>query len=323
MLHALNLGGRINEFRHPILVSDGSKTAPSLARSTAPSTGLFFNGSMLVMAEDTVGRFGVGAAGGSALMLLPASMPISWTDGSDIITAQRDLNLLRDAANVLAQQNGTNAQAFRLYNTFTDASNYERLSIGWSSNTIVIGTQWAGTGANRNMILDCSGLHLYLGGSRFYTFNTGGFVSGGASQDLGDGAGNDWRDLYLTRDFLHLGGNGQRARIKYATELTTIAASPDTDTAIQVPANAIILGVSVRVTVQPGGTSTLDIGISGDTTRYVTGMSSAATTTAVKARVDAYASATSIRITPNTTPSDAAGRVRVTIHYLDLVAPTS
>ena len=316
MLHALNLGGRINEFRHPIVADDGSVTAPSIRFANSSSGGLYGTSGQVRVAVGGQEELRIGGSSG----IVQRALLIGLGNG--------EVELHGAGTGVLEQRGGTviggtNAQTFRLYNTFTDASNYERLSIGWSSNTIVIGTQWAGTGANHNMVLDCLGLLLYLGGSRYYTFNTGGFLSGGPNQDLGDGAGSDWRDLYLTRDFLHLGGNGQRARIKYATELTTIAASPDTDTAIQVPANAIILGVSVRVTVQPGGTSTLDIGISGDTTRYVTGMSSAATTTAVKARVDAYASATSIRITPNTTPSDAAGRVRVTIHYLDLVAPTS
>lgn len=62
-----------------------------------------------------------------------------------------DLVLTRDAANVLAQRNGTNAQAFRVYNTYTDASNYERGFLRWASNTLEIGSEAAGTGSARNV----------------------------------------------------------------------------------------------------------------------------------------------------------------------------
>jgi hypothetical protein len=60
-----------------------------------------------------------------------------------------DLRLFRDAAGILAQRNGTNAQAFRVYNTFTDASNYERLSTTWSSNVCYTKPENAGTGSAR------------------------------------------------------------------------------------------------------------------------------------------------------------------------------
>lgn len=63
--------------------------------------------------------------------------------------ANQDVVLRRDAANTLAQRNGTNAQTFRVYNTFTDASNYERLSVDWSSNVAYIRPQNAGTGSAR------------------------------------------------------------------------------------------------------------------------------------------------------------------------------
>jgi len=67
-----------------------------------------------------------------------------------------DLQIRRDAAATLAQRNGTNAQTFRLYNTYTDASNYERLAIGWSANVVSIKPENAGTGSAR--VLHISGL---------------------------------------------------------------------------------------------------------------------------------------------------------------------
>jgi len=60
-----------------------------------------------------------------------------------------DVLLRRDAANTLALRNGVNAQTFRVYNTFTDASNYERGIFRWDSNILTIGSDKSGTGANR------------------------------------------------------------------------------------------------------------------------------------------------------------------------------
>lgn len=71
-----------------------------------------------------------------------------------MLGAAQDLWLVRDgAANILAQRNGANAQTFRVYNTYTDASNYERGVFNWSttSNVLTIGTSKAGTGSTRNL----------------------------------------------------------------------------------------------------------------------------------------------------------------------------
>lgn len=57
--------------------------------------------------------------------------------------------LVRDAANTFAQRRTTNAQTFRIYNTFTDASNYERGFLRWASNVLEIGAEAAGTGTLR------------------------------------------------------------------------------------------------------------------------------------------------------------------------------
>ena len=52
-----------------------------------------------------------------------------------------DVRLARDAAGTLAQRNGTNAQTFRVYNTYTSATNYELGKLEWSSNVFRIGTE--------------------------------------------------------------------------------------------------------------------------------------------------------------------------------------
>jgi hypothetical protein len=95
---------------------------------------------------------------GSAIIIKAASTElrfrsngvIAWaSSGSNAHDTNTSLALLSDAANTLAQRNGTNAQTSRVYNTFTDASNYERLSTTWSSNVCYTKPENAGTGSAR------------------------------------------------------------------------------------------------------------------------------------------------------------------------------
>ena len=87
-----------------------------------------------------------------------------------------DPTLYRDAAEVLAIRDGTNATTLRVYNTWTDASNYERASIrtGISTTTTqgagqtvnIVGGEQAGTGSDRVTIYQSQG------GNRMYFDNT-------------------------------------------------------------------------------------------------------------------------------------------------------
>jgi hypothetical protein len=99
-------------------------------------------------------------------------------------TAGRDLILARDAAGTLAQRNGTNAQAFNLYNTFTDASNYERGFMKWNSNVLEIGTEAAGTGTNRSIRLITNGSILKTAGGQNYAIEAGSYIRYASGLDL-------------------------------------------------------------------------------------------------------------------------------------------
>jgi len=64
-----------------------------------------------------------------------------------------DVWLYRDAANTLALRNGTNAQASRVYGTYTDASNYRRVEIAMTTGGVAsITPSGAGTGSSGNVI---------------------------------------------------------------------------------------------------------------------------------------------------------------------------
>ena len=69
------------------------------------------------------------------------------------VALNSDAFLVRDAANILAQRNGVTSQAKRVYNTYTDASNYERgvFDFKTTANVLTIGTEKLGTGATRNI----------------------------------------------------------------------------------------------------------------------------------------------------------------------------
>ena len=89
-----------------------------------------------------------------------ASIAVQLTTDSATINlgTGSDLTLARDAANTLAQRRGTNAQTHRIYGTFTDASNYRRLTKTMSTAGVAeIKPEGAGTGASGN-VLHISGL---------------------------------------------------------------------------------------------------------------------------------------------------------------------
>jgi len=62
-------------------------------------------------------------------------------------------NLYGDAANTLALRNGTSPQAFNIYKTYTNASNYTRLSIRATAGDFEIQSNYLGTGSATNIIL--------------------------------------------------------------------------------------------------------------------------------------------------------------------------
>lgn len=65
-----------------------------------------------------------------------------------------------EASGVLAQRYSTTSQEFRIYNTYTDASNYERAKLQWSSNRLVLDTEEAGTGLARGITIGGTDLVL-------------------------------------------------------------------------------------------------------------------------------------------------------------------
>ena len=120
--------------------------------------------------------------------------------------------------------------------------------------------------------------------------------------------------------------NGQECKLKTLTELHTLAAAGTSDTTIQVPDDALVLFVAIRVTTEITGCTTIDVGTAADTTRYGTGIALIATTIDKGPETDSapYAAAASIRFSAiGGGASFTAGVIRTVIYYFEATEPTS
>jgi hypothetical protein len=78
---------------------------------------------------------------------------LGWSSSSSNPAIASDLTLFRDAANILALRNGTNAQTSRVYGTWTDVNNGRWLSISTTTAGLVTLTATGnGTGATGNLL---------------------------------------------------------------------------------------------------------------------------------------------------------------------------
>ncbi len=91
------------------------------------------------------GASSFGSSGAANGLCLGRDTPINFANGSSYAP---DLVVLRDAADTLAQRRSTNAQTFRVYGTFTDASNHVRAALSSTSTAVTLAAETAGTGAD-------------------------------------------------------------------------------------------------------------------------------------------------------------------------------
>jgi hypothetical protein len=70
----------------------------------------------------------------ATIATLPNSNAFGWESGG--VATAADLTLFRDAANTLAQRNGTSAQKTNIYDTFTSSTDYHRVTIATARATL-------------------------------------------------------------------------------------------------------------------------------------------------------------------------------------------
>jgi hypothetical protein len=137
-----------------ISVASGSATTPSYGIG---DTGLGLYSRASVRLSFAIAGADTGVEIGPSTFALSSGSTINWTSGT-LPSSGIDLILARDAAGTLAQRDGTNAQTQRLYRSYTNSSNYSRISLGWSSSTAILATEGLGTGTRGNIAFGTAAL---------------------------------------------------------------------------------------------------------------------------------------------------------------------
>ena len=136
----------------------GTVGAPSLLfTGSAATTGLYASAvNEVSVAISGLQRLIVSSGG---IYAATNTLGMSIDTGYVSLGASNDIRFYRDAAATLAQRNGTTQQISRIYNTYTDASNYERLTLtGVAGTSVNITAETLGTGGdNLDIVLTPAG----------------------------------------------------------------------------------------------------------------------------------------------------------------------
>lgn len=218
-----------------ILGSTLGSSAPAYSFSNEPSTGLYF------AASGFLGYSGQGTTGwvaSNSIFRMASTLQLQWSSGSAVSTAG-DTILQRDgAANTLALRNSTNPQTFNIYNTYTDASNYEKASLYWSGNSFIIQQLSAGSGSSRP-------ISIRPGAGTFFDLAGSAVTYGTDSADFGTAAA-PIRLQYLSR-----GVQGSK------TKSLVDAAAAASFVRIAVPTNGFASGRVIYTATSTDGTNIL------------------------------------------------------------------
>lgn len=120
-------------------ITGGNQNVPTLRLADGNVYGMWHTSNGWTFSDGTSPVVRLSAAGlhvvSPAIFGASNDGAIGWgnTYNSTMVTQWRE-----DAPNIIAQRNGTNAQAYRLYNTYTSATSFERLNIAWAANICTI-----------------------------------------------------------------------------------------------------------------------------------------------------------------------------------------
>jgi hypothetical protein len=177
-------------FTSPALFADGTAAAPSITFNSDTDSGGYRIGA------DNIGW---SVAGAKVLDISASGLGVT---GYVDVGGSADVLLRRDAADVLALQHGTTAQAVTVYNTWSSAgANYERTLIGYVGNAFYIAGQSAGTGVARAM-------NFQIGSSTAWQMSATGHLLAGTDNtyDIGASGATRPRNLYVAGTAT-IGGN--------------------------------------------------------------------------------------------------------------------
>jgi hypothetical protein len=225
-------GGTLPSTAYPLLAPDGAIGAPSYSFASIPTAGLYVSG----------GNVQLNAAGSNTVASLVAT-GFSIGNSGDVILA-------RDGADILAQRRTTNAQTFRVYNTFTDASNYERGAFEWLANVLTIGTENAGTGSVRSVSFIRGGSTLLTLDGDIRSFARLIFNADNAN-DIGASGSSRPRTIYPATSIVLSGPTG------FVNGYTLAAAATTVDPTITATGDA-----NANAVLSPNGTGSTKLGSS-------------------------------------------------------------
>lgn len=268
----------------------GSATLPVIAWADSGGvydTGVFQGGTNII----SVTLAGVASYLFSGDFILRNSRGIAF----DTSTGGGDVFIEIDAANILAQRNSTSAQTWRLYETFTDASNNQGLSMDAGvtiANTITIIPFENGTGAD-DQDLSLSGL------------------------GTGDLIFNNRTSLINSTE----GGTAKWTKKSSHDSVTLTGATTDTTT-ISVPSGARLLAVLLNVdtaVVNDGDDTWAAAFITGSTTTVAAAGTAAAQNTKITLMLpdEITTGIAEIRFTPQGADF-TAGVIEVVVYYEEL-----
>jgi hypothetical protein len=149
----LQVDGSTKFYVHSNTSTQGVGIGGPIGPNNTPSNGFVLNAGLGLIGNNS-SPLSAGAIG--VLIRRGTGAIISDTEAlcfGNTFTLAVGTRLYQDAAGIFAQRNGTNAQTYRLYNTYTDTSNYERLSFNWDTNVFKIKSEAAGTGTVRGIQL--------------------------------------------------------------------------------------------------------------------------------------------------------------------------
>ena len=148
----------INSAKQMIFAGTGAYTTPVIASAAGTTSGIGFNSIEVAVIRSGAGHT-IFNSDACEVQLTAGGFRVQ---NAGFMSFGLDTLLRRDAANTLALRNGTAAQGFNIYNTYTDASNYELGRLQWAGNNLYLQTLPAGTGTSRGIIIQAANGNLSL-----------------------------------------------------------------------------------------------------------------------------------------------------------------
>jgi hypothetical protein len=209
-----------------------------------------------------------------------------------------------------------------IYRLASQITNGSVIAIGSGAGALFGSTGSNHTACNTSIFIGTDARPLGNGGTNQIVIGPSGAIGDGSNTTV-IGTTSTTQSRIYGGDFFSTGLNGQSNVFgQAAVLLSAFTGATRTATAL-IPANCIVIGVSCRVTTAITGATSFDIGDGTTANLFADDVAVALGTTSnlvITPRV--YSAATNVVCTANG-GNFTAGAVRLTVHYMRIVAPTS